>query len=68
MESKLTDLEIRLTHHEVALEEMSEVMIKQQQILESLRGDVTALQRQLRDMSSPGNIASAEEESPPPHY
>lgn len=67
MESKLTDLEIRLTHHEVALEEMSEVMIKQQQILESLRGDVTALQRQLRDMS-PGNIASAEEESPPPHY
>ena len=67
MESRLTDLEIRLTHHEAALEEINEVLLKQQTLLESLRGDLAALQRQLRDMT-PSNIADISEETPPPHY
>lgn len=67
MEAKLTDLEIRLTHHEVALEDINEVLLKQQQMLEALRGDVQTLQRQLRDIT-PSNIADASEEAPPPHY
>lgn len=67
MEAKLTDLEIRLTHHEAALEEINEVLLKQHGMLESLHGDVAALQRQLRDMT-PSDIASSAEETPPPHY
>lgn len=67
MESRLTDLEIRLTHQEAALEEMSTVLLKQQSTLEALRGDIAALQRQLRDIT-PSNIADISEETPPPHY
>lgn len=67
MESKITDLEIRLTHHEAALEEINEVLLKQQGIIQSLRNDLNALQRQLREIT-PSNIASAAEETPPPHY
>lgn len=67
MESRLTDLEIRLTHQEAALEEISDVLHKQQNTLEALRADMAALQRQLRDMA-PSNIADISEETPPPHY
>lgn len=67
MESKLTDLEIRLTHHEAALDEINAVLLKQQGIMESLRGDINALHRQLREMT-PSNIASPAEEGAPPHY
>lgn len=67
MESRLTDLEIRLTHQEAALEEINNVLLKQQSTLEALRADMAALQRQLRDMT-PSNIADISEETPPPHY
>ena len=67
MESRLTDLEIRFTHYEAALDEINQVLLQQQRMMESLRSDVTALQRQLRDITA-SNIASAAEESPPPHY
>ena len=67
METRLTDLEIRLTHHEAALEEINGVLLKQQTILDSLVKDLAMLQRQWRDMT-PNNIASPEEETPPPHY
>jgi len=67
MESRLTDLEIRLTHHEAALEEINAVLLKQQSLLDSLSKDMTTLKRQLRDLSS-GNVASESEETPPPHY
>lgn len=67
MESRLTDLEIRLTHQEAALQEMNEVLLKQHSMLQSMSADLAALQRQLRDITA-SNIADAAEETPPPHY
>ena len=67
MESRLTDLEIRLTHHEAALDEINDVLLTQQRVIETLRNELSTLQRQLRDLTS-SNIASATEETPPPHY
>jgi len=67
MESRLTDLEIRLTHHEASLEEINAVLLKQQAQLDALGKDMATLQRQLRDLSG-GSVASEAEETPPPHY
>ncbi len=67
METKITDLEIRLTHQEAAIEEMNGVLLKQHQLIESLRAELALLQRQLRDIGS-SNVADVSQEPPPPHY
>ena len=67
MESRLTDLEIRITHQETALEEMGTTLTKQQKQIQALLADIATLQRQLRDLT-PSNIAAPHEETPPPHY
>jgi len=67
VEEKITDLEIRLTHQEAAIEEMNGVLLKQHQLIESLKAELTMLQRQLRDMGA-GNGADVSQEPPPPHY
>ena len=67
MESKITDLEIRLTHQEAAIEEMNTVLLQQHQLIESLKAELAQLQRQLRDMGS-SNVVDASQEPPPPHY
>lgn len=67
MESRLTNLEIRLTHQEAALEQINAVVIRQQSQLDALLRDITQLKRQLHE-TMPGNIASPSEETPPPHY
>jgi SlyX protein len=66
METRLTDLEIRLTHQEAALDEMNSVLLKQYKLIEELRGEMATLQRQLQDMGT-GIIANPAEETPP-HY
>ena len=67
MENRITDLEIRITHQEAAMEEMNGVLLEQHQLIEKLRGALNHQQRQLRDMNS-SNIADAADETPPPHY
>ncbi len=67
MDARLTDLEIRLTHQEAALEDMSDVLLKQHHMMESLRRDLAALQTRLRD-TNPPDIADPSQEPPPPHY
>lgn len=67
MESRFTDLEIRLTHQEAALEEINDVLLQQHALIETLRAEVTALQRQIREMA-PVNLAAATDETLPPHY
>lgn len=67
MDDKITDLEIRLTHQEAAIEEINTVLLKQHSQLVSLIADIEILQKQLRDMSE-SNIADQSQETPPPHY
>ena len=67
MEEKITNLEIRLTHQEAAIEEMNAVLLKQYQLIESLRAELGLLQRQLKDLGS-SNVVDASQEPPPPHY
>ena len=67
MESRITDLEIRLTHQEAAIEEMNGVLLEQHQLIGVLRTELVTLQRQLRDIGSSG-VTDASQEPPPPHY
>jgi len=67
MEDRTTDLEIRLTHQEAAIEEMNGVLLEQHRLIQTLREEMAFLHRQLRGMSS-NNIADAADETPPPHY
>lgn len=67
MENRITDLEIRITHQEAALEEMNDVLLEQHKLIQQLGEELAHLQRQLRDMNA-SNIANAADETPPPHY
>ena len=67
MENRITDLEIRITHQEAAMEEMNEVLLQQHKLIQNLRDQLDHQQRLLRDMNS-SNIADAADETPPPHY
>jgi len=67
MESKLTDIEVRLAYQEASLEELTHTVVRQEQVIAELRAEVEALARQLRELAS-SNVASMDEETPPPHY
>ena len=65
MESRVIDLEIRLTHQELTLQELNECIIRQQKIMDQLTRQIAILQEQLRAGAS---VAPAADETPPPHY
>ncbi len=67
MESKLTDLEVRLAYQEASLDELTRTVVRQDQVIAELRAELEALARQVRELT-PSNVASMDEETPPPHY
>lgn len=67
MENRITDLEIRLTHQEAAMEEMNGVLLAQHTLISSLQDDIKRLRRQLQDIST-SNGGEPGIEPPPPHY
>lgn len=66
-EQRLIELEIRYAHQDAALNELSDLVYRQGRQLDALHRQVDDLRRQLRAMA-PSNIATAAEETPPPHY
>lgn len=67
MESRLEDLEIRITHQDAALEELTRASLAQQQRIEALSAQIDYLKSLLKDLT-PSAVASRSEETPPPHY
>ncbi len=67
MESRLTDLEIRYAHQEAALEAINETLLLQQRNIEALHAELERIKQQMRSLHT-GEMASAAEETPPPHY
>lgn len=67
MESRLIDLEIRLTHQEVALQELSDALLSQQKRMDRLNFEIERLKQQLATQTELPTAASAEENRPP-HY
>lgn len=67
MRERLTDIEIQLMHHENTIQQLNEVVTRQQFAIEELQTDLRRLLQQLRSIH-PSDIRAPEEEEPPPHY
>lgn len=66
MTQAIVELEIRLEHQEAALNELSNVVAKQQRVIDRLLAEVRHLSSmQAQEVETPG---SAADEAPPPHY
>ena len=67
MESRVTELEIRLTHLEDTIEVLNKTIIKQHDEIDLLQLQVSQLEKKIKaSQSSP--VALESEETPPPHY
>ena len=64
---RLTEMEIKLAFQEEMVETLNQIVAGQQRELDLLQGQVRLLYQQLKSLQ-PSDIASAEEEVPPPHY
>jgi len=67
MESRVTELEERLTHQEAALEALTRTTLEQQQALAQLGGQIEQVIALLRELA-PSATGPESEEPPPPHY
>ncbi|MEO7558184.1 MAG: SlyX family protein [Gammaproteobacteria bacterium] len=67
IETRLVDLEIRLTHQEATLQQLSDAMVAQQKLIDGLTATIVALKQQMAAQAQ-FNVANAAEETQPPHY
>lgn len=66
MESRLTDLEVKMSFAEDLLDQLNLTVFRQQQEIDALRAEVKALRQQLAS-SLPAESRSLRDEIPP-HY
>ena len=66
MESRITDLEVKLTYTEDLLDELNRTVFRQQQQIDLLIAEVTAL-REMVHNAEPGEPRNLRDEIPP-HY
>jgi SlyX protein len=66
MSDRVTDLEIHLTHQQHQIEELNELVYRQQLEIEALISELRQIKEQLQ-MGLSSRSSEAEEE-PPPHY
>ncbi len=66
-EERIIDLESRLAFQEHTLQELNDIVANQQQELDILRKALQDIDKRLRAVT-PQQIASLEDETPPPHY
>ncbi len=65
METRIADLEVRLTYQESTLEELNAVIVKQQTQIDVLQNQIEHLLTQLHAQNDP--VATPTDERPP-HY
>lgn len=67
MEERLIELELRYMQQEHTIQELNEIVCRQELALESLRRDFATLKEQLLAMA-PSVSRDPDQEVPPPHY
>jgi len=67
MESRIEDLEIRLTHIEAEQEQLTLNYLQQQKTLDQLLEQIELLKSMIKNLG-PSAVAPQSEETPPPHY
>jgi SlyX protein len=66
IDQRLTDLEIKASFNEDLLDQLNQVIVRQQQEIDLLQRDVRQLRLQLPDGSGPAARSGADDL--PPHY
>jgi len=66
MDSRLTDIEIRLTHQDAAIEALTESSLKQQLQIEEVLGQLHQIRTMLQQLAPPET--GTQENEMPPHY
>ena len=67
-EQYLAELEMKIAFQEKIIEELNQALIQQQQFsIDKMQVQLRHLVNKLKDIQT-SNIASAAEETPPPHY
>ncbi len=67
MRERITDIEIQLMHHENTIQQLNEVVTRQQLEIEELRADFKQMMQHLQKIY-PSVVRDVQEEEPPPHY
>lgn len=67
MEKRINELEICYMQQEHTIQELNEIVCRQELILDQLRRDLAALKEQFLVMS-PSATRDSSQEEPPPHY
>lgn len=66
MEERIVELELRFMHQEKSIQELNEVVSRQELVIELLKREISDMKEQSLQMS-PGRQGDAEQEKPP-HY
>lgn len=67
MEERITDIEIQLMHHQNMIEQLNEVVTRQQSEIDSLQADIKQIMEHLQKIY-PSVVRDVQDEEPPPHY
>ena len=67
LKDRIEELESRIAFQDSTLEELNDVIVKQQFQIDKLEKNLEMLSAQLKNMA-PSLVASEKEETPPPHY
>ena len=67
MEERIIELETKLAYQEDTLEQLNQIVTKQQDEITVLTLSLQKLHQQVKQMA-PSNLASIDQEAPPPHY
>ena len=66
IEDRLLDLEVRITYQESTIQDLNDVIVRQQHQIDSLVEHSKRLKQQLENQGSA--VRPLSEETPPPHY
>lgn len=67
MEERINELELRYMHQEKTIQELNQVVSRQELVIELLRREIELIKEQFLLMA-PSAAGGAGQENPPPHY
>lgn len=67
MNERITNIEIQLMHHENTIQQLNDVITRQQLDMEKMQRDITLIWKHLQNLTT-SDVRASEDEEPPPHY
>jgi len=67
LENRIIELETKVSYQEHIIEQLNEVVIRQQQQIDAVEKRVNQISGHMKALNPP-DLARPEEEAPPPHY